>query len=264
MLIIGERINSSRKTVREAVATRDRKAVQEEAKQQTAAGADYLDVNAGTFAGEEAERLKWLIEVVQEVSDFPLCVDSPDPEVIKAALPLVKKRPMINSVTLERARIEGILPLVKEYGAKVIGLCQSEDAMADRADAKVEMASRLVDEFNRWDIPLDDCYIDPLVYPLGTNHSSAWETIEAITRIARELPSAHTICGLTNVSYGLPNRGLVNRAFLIACVTRGLDSAILDPTDTQLWSALKAALLVAGRDEFCTEYLDAYRAGRLG
>jgi 5-methyltetrahydrofolate--homocysteine methyltransferase len=263
MLIIGERINSSRKAIREAVSTCDRKAVQEEAKQQAAAGADYLDVNAGTFVGEEAERLKWLIEAVQEVSDLPLCVDSPDPGVIKAVLPLVKKKPMINSVTLEKARIEGILPLVKEYGAKVIGLCQSEGVVADRIDAKVEMASRLADEFNRWGIPLDDCYIDPLVYPLGTNHFSAWETVEAIARIARELPAVHTICGLTNVSYGLPNRGLVNRAFLTACVTRGLDSAILDPADKHLWAALKAALLVAGRDEFCADYLHAFRAGRL-
>ncbi len=263
MLIVGERINSSRKAIREAILALDRETIQAEAKRQAAAGADYIDVNAGTFVGEESKRLKWLIEAVQEVCDLPLTVDSPDPEVIRAALPGVRKKPMINSVTLERKRIDGILPLVKEYGAKVIGLCQSEGAMADTAGAKFEMACRIVDEIDRAGIPLDDCYIDPLVYPLGTNHASAHETIEAFARIAREMPTVHTICGLTNVSYGLPNRSLINRSFLIASVTHGLDSAILDPTDKQLWSALKAALLIDGRDDFSADYIDAFRAGRL-
>jgi len=111
-------------------------------------------------------------------------------------------------------------------------------------------------------IPLDNLYIDPLVYPLATNDQSALATLDAIDKIMKEFPCVHTICGLTNVSYGLPNRKLVNRTFLVMAIARGLDSAILDPLDKQLFEALKASLMVAGKDEFCIQYITAFREGR--
>jgi cobalamin-dependent methionine synthase I len=263
MLIIGERINSSRKKIAEAMLSGDRAFIQQEAKAQAEAGADYIDVNAGSLVGRETEILKWAIEAVQDVVELPLCIDSPDPEVIKAMLPLVKNRPMVNSITLEPARIEGVLPLVAEYKTKVIGLCQSEDVMADTTEAKVELAGKLVEQVRSAGVPLDDLYIDPLVYPIGASSNSAVATLDAIERIMKEFPGVHTTCGLTNVSHGLPARKLVNRTFLIACIIRGLDSAIMDPTDKQLYGALKAAVTVAGRDEFCMELIKAFRAGRL-
>jgi len=263
MLIIGERINSSRKSIAEAISSRNISFIQNEAKIQAAAGAHYLDVNAGTFIGEEAEHLEWIVETVQRVTDLSLCIDSPDPSVIKAMIPLVKKTPMINSITLEPSRLEGILPLVAEHKMKVIALCQSGDAIADTGEAKLKMAGQLVESVKAVGIPLDHLYIDPLVYPLATNDQSAVATLNAIERIMREFPGVHTTCGLTNLSYGLPNRKLVNRTFLVAAVARGLDSAILDPTDKQLFGALKAALMIAGKDEFCMEYIAGFREGRL-
>jgi len=263
MLIIGERINASRKPIAEAIASRNASFIQNEAKAQAKAGADYLDVNAGTFVGEEAKHLQWIIETVQEVVDIPLCIDSPDPSVIKTMIPLAKKTPMINSITLESSRLEGILPLIVEHKAKVIGLCQSGDSIADTAETKVKMAGQLVERVRAASIPLDDLYIDPLVYPLATNDRSALATLNAIEQIMTQFPSVHTTCGLTNVSYGLPNRKLVNRTFLVAAIARGLDSAILDPTDKELFGALKAALMVSGRDEFCMEYISAFREGRI-
>jgi len=263
MLIIGERINASRKPIAEAIVSRDAALIQNEARVQAAAGADYLDVNAGTFVGEEAKHLEWIIKTVQEVTDLPLCLDSPDPSVIRAMVPLVKKTPMINSISLEPSRLEGILPLVAEHKTKVIGLCQSGDALADSADAKVRMAGQLVERVKASGIPLENLYIDPLVYPLSTNDGSALATLDAIGQIAQQFPDVHTTCGLTNVSYGLPNRKLVNRTFLAAAIVRGLDSAILDPTDKQLFGALKAALMVVGKDEFCMEYITAFREGKL-
>ena len=263
MLIIGERINASRKSIAEAISSRNISFIQNEAKIQATAGANYLDVNAGTFVGEEAKHLQWVIETVQGVIDLPLCIDSPDPSVIKAMIPLAKKTPMINSITLEPSRLEGILPLVAEHKMKVIALCQSGDAIADTAEAKVKMAGQLVEKVKGAGIPLDDLYIDPLVYPLATNDQSAVATLNAIERIMREFPGVHTTCGLTNVSYGLPNRKLVNRAFLVAAIARGLDSAILDPTDKKLFGALKAALMIAGKDEFCIEYIAGFREGRI-
>jgi 5-methyltetrahydrofolate--homocysteine methyltransferase len=262
VLIIGERVNASRKSIAEAISSRNAPFIQNEAKAQAMAGADYLDVNAGTFVGEEAKHLLWVIETVQEVVNLPLCIDSPDPSVIKAILPLVKKTPMINSITLEPSRLEGIMPLVAEHNTKVIALCQSGDSVADTAEAKVKMAEELAERVRVVGIPLDNLYIDPLVYPLATDDRSALATLDAIEKITRGFPGVHTTCGLTNVSYGLPNRKLVNRTFLVAAIARGLDSAILDPTDKQLFGTLKAALMIAGKDEFCMGYISAFREGR--
>jgi 5-methyltetrahydrofolate--homocysteine methyltransferase len=263
MLIIGERINSSRKRIAEAMSGRDRKFIQSEAKAQAEAGAHYIDVNAGAFIGEEVEYLKWTIDAVQEACDLPLCIDSPDAGVIREVLPLVDIAPMVNSITLEPARLEGMLPLIVEFKAKVIGLCQSEDLMADSTEAKVEMASQLVEKVKLAGIPLDDLYIDPLVYPLGTDAKSAVATLDAIAYIMKEFSGVHTACGLTNISHGLPCRKLINRTFLVSAIIRGLDGAIMDPTDKQLYGAMRAAVTIAGEDEFCMEYIRAFRAGRL-
>ncbi len=263
MLIIGERINSSRKSIAAAISSGDKAFIRQEARLQVQAGADYIDLNAGAFLGEEIEKLKWVIDVVQEATELPLCIDSPDPRAIKAVLPMVNKPPMINSVTLEPNRLERTLPLVREHRAKVIGLCQSEAMMAESTESKVDLAGQLVDQVSLAGISPEDLYIDPLVYPLCTNTTSARSSLEAIERIMKEFPGVHTTCGLTNVSHGLPARKLVNRTFLAACAIHGLDSAIMDPTDKLLYGALKAAVMIAGRDDFCMEFIQAFRAGRM-
>ena len=263
MLIIGERINASRKSIAEAIASRDALFLQNEAKAQALAGAHYLDVNAGTFAGEEAKHLQWVIETVQEACDLPLCIDSPDPAVIEAMMPLVKRTPIINSITLEPSRLDAILPLAAEHKTKLIALCQSADATAESAKAKIDMAAQLVEKVNKAGIPLDDLYIDPLVYPIATNDVSGLATLDAIEAIMKQFPGVHTICGLTNISYGLPRRSLINRTFLVAAIVRGMDAVIADPTDKQLFGALKSALLLMGKDEFATDYISAFRQGRL-
>ena len=263
MLIVAERINASRKQIAQAITAGDRAFIQEEAKAQTRAGAHYIDVNAGTFVGEEADKLKWIVEAVQEVTELPLSIDSPDAEVIKAVMPLLKKTPLINSITLEPSRIEGILPLIVAHKTKVIALCQSEYGSAETTERKVALAGQLVETLTGAGVPLDDIYIDPLVFPLSTNPQSANATLDAIGEIMKKFPGAHTICGLTNVSYGLPARKLVNRAFLAAAITNGLDSAIIDPTDKLLYAMLKAVTLIAGKDDFCMDYIRAFREGRL-
>jgi 5-methyltetrahydrofolate corrinoid/iron sulfur protein methyltransferase len=263
MLIIAERINASRKQISQAIRAGDRAFIQEEAKAQAQAGAHYIDVNAGTFVGEEADKLKWIVEAVQEVTDLPLSIDSPDAEVIKAVQPLLKKTPLINSITLEPSRIEGILPLIVAHKTKVIALCQSGQGSAETTERKVALAGQLVDMLTGAGVPLDDIYIDPLVFPLSTNPQSANATLDAIAEIMKIFPGAHTICGLTNVSYWLPVRRLVNRAFLAAAITKGLDSAIIDPTDKLLYAMLKTATLVVGKDNFCMDYIRTFREGRL-
>ncbi|MCX5830525.1 MAG: dihydropteroate synthase [Deltaproteobacteria bacterium] len=263
MLIIAERINTSRRQIAEAVTAGDRTFIQKEATAQTEAGAHYIDVNAGTFADAEGEKLAWIIEAVQEVTELPLSIDSPSPAVMRAMLTLVKKTPLINSITLESSRIGGILPLVVERKAKVIALCLAEQGLAETTAKKVELAGRLIDKLSGAGVPIDDIYIDPLVYPLAVNPGSAQATLGAIGAITRNFPGVHTICGLTNVSYGLPARKLINRTFLAAAITQGLDAAIIDPTDKLLYAMLKAATLVAGKDSFCRDYIRTFREGRL-
>jgi 5-methyltetrahydrofolate--homocysteine methyltransferase len=262
MLIVAERINASRKAIRAALEVKDAAAIQQEACAQDAAGADYIDVNGGTFPGREPELLTWLVDTVQQVTDKPLCLDSPDAAALAAALPSVRTRPpMINSINLERDRYARILPLAKEYRAKVIALCQGEGVPAATAAQKVALGSELVEKLTGAGIPLDDIYVDPLVFPLGTDSGSASATIEAIGEIMRRFPGVHTICGLTNVSHGLPARKLINRTFLVGAMGRGMDAAIVDPTDPQLVSALYAARAVFGRDEYCMGLIEAFREG---
>lgn len=262
MLIVAERLNASRKTIRAALEVMDAAFIQHEARTQDAAGAHYIDVNGGTFPGREPELLTWLVETVQAVTDKPLCLDSPDAAALAAALPKVRTaRPMINSINLERDRYARVLPLVLEYGAKVIALCQGEGVPAASAGQKIELGSELVDRLTGAGVALDDIYVDPLVFPLGTDSQSAQATIEAIGVLMQRFPGVHTICGLTNVSHGLPARKLVNRTFLVGAMSRGMDAAIVDPTDAQLVSAMYAARAVFGRDDYCMELIEAFREG---
>ena len=153
--------------------------------------------------------------------------------------------------------------MVVEYRTKVIALCQAEEAIPETADQKVELAGQLVEKLEGAGVPRDDVYIDPLVYPLSTNPKSAVATLEAIAEIMKRFPGVHTLCGVANVSYGLPARKLINRAFLAAAIARGLDAAIIDPTDKLLFAMLKAATLVIGKDDYCMDYICAFREGRV-
>jgi len=263
MLIVGERINASRKPIAAAIESRAIKVIQDEAKAQDEAGADYIDVNAGLFGDKEAEYLQWMVQGIQVVTDKPLCIDSADPEAIELVMPLLAKPPMINSIIIERSRLERVLPLVKKSRAKVIGLCQSEALIARSFKEKMELAGKLVEKVIETGIPLGDLYIDPLTFPLATDTTLAVATLDAIEGIMREYPGVHTICGLTNVSHGLPLRSLVNRTFLVAAMSRGLDAVIMDPTDKAVYSAFKASMMLLGKDEFCLGYIQAFREGRL-
>ena len=264
MLIVAERINASRKAIRAALEKQDAAAIVNEVRAQAEAGAHYIDLNGGTFPGREAELLCWLVDTAQGATELPLCLDSPDPDALAAALPRVKgERPMINSINLEPERFNRILPLAREYQAKLIALVQGEGVPAADAAEKVELASRLVDQLVQGRMVLEDIYVDPLVFPVGTDSNSALATVTAMREIMARFPGVHTICGLTNVSHGLPARKLVNRTFLAGAIANGMDAAIIDPTDAQLMAALFAAEAVYGRDEYCVNLIEAFQAGKL-
>ena len=262
MLIIGERINATRKRIGEAVQKGDADLIREEARKQAAAGAHVLDVNGG-IPGRESECLRWLVGIVQEVADLPLCLDSADPDALRAALPLCRRRPMVNSITDERERIDKLLPVVRDHKAMVVALCMSESGPPEGLDDRIATASRLVGRLTSEGIPLNDIYVDPCVFPVSTGPGHGPALLDAVGRIREMFPGVHTSCGVSNVSFGLPVRKLLNEVFLMLLMSRGLDAAIVDPCQEGLMARIAAADALSGRDEYCQQYLQAFRAGRL-
>lgn len=262
MLIIGERINCTRKRIGQAARERDAELIKNEAIRQVEAGAQVLDVNGG-IPGQEAELLPWLVTLVQEVADVPLCLDSADPEALNAALPLCRKRPMINSITDEPERQAAILPLIKQFGTQTIALCMSQAGPPSSLEDRIGTAGRLVEFLTSAGMTPEDIYVDACIFPLsvGAHHTTAM--LQAVAQLASQYPGVHLSCGLSNVSHGLPVRKLLNEVFLMMLMGRGLDAAIVDPTDLHLMASIKAAEALLGKDEFCADYLRAYRSGKL-
>jgi len=262
--VIAERINATRKPIRNAVKKRDAEFIKNEARTQAAAGAHYIDVNAGANPSTEGDDLKWLVEVVQSAVDLPLCLDSPSPAVLKGALSLVQKTPIINSITAEAAKIAAILPLVVEYGTSVVGLCMSESGMPQGVEQRLAAVEIIVREVAAAGIPLSRVYFDPAVCPVSTSPSESLAVIETVRRIKTQFDSARTTCGLSNISFGLPNRNVLNRTYLAMLMSVGLDSAIMDSTEPGMSTLVVAADALLARDEYCMRYIQAAREGKLG
>jgi len=263
MEIIGELINSSRKKIGEAIKNGDGQYIQQIAKEQWDHGAHYIDVNAGTFVGQEKECMEWLIRTVQEAVDAPCCIDSPDPEVVESAMALHKGTPIINSISLESERFQALAPVIAKYDCKIVALCMSDEGMPETADDRYAIAEKLVNSLEQKGVGKDRVYVDPLVQPVSTNDIYGIEFLRAIEMIMTRLEGTHTICGLSNISYGLPNRLLLNQTFVVMGILMGLDSAIINPMDKRMMANITAAETLAGRDTFCMNFLDAYRAGKL-
>lgn len=264
MLIVAERINATRKSVRQALEEKKADFFIQEAKKQEEAGAHFIDVNAGANPEREAEDLPWIVEVIQDKVSIPLCLDSANHEAISEALRIYKKdEVMINSFTAEEERMEAILPLAAEYGASVVGLAMGEGGITESAKDRMKLVEKLVVGVEKYNIPREKLLVDPLVVPVGTDQTQGKVFLETLANIKRDYPEVKTICGLSNVSFGLPNRRLINRAFMALCVGYGLEAVILDPTDLKLVAILLASEVLMGRDEFCVNYLAAYRRGAL-
>lgn len=264
-MIVGELINTSRKLVSEAVLNRDAGLIQEIAKKQVDAGAHYLDVNCGTLINIEKEMMEWLVGQVQSAVASPLCIDSPDPKVIRAGLELCQNgQPMINSISGEKDRYQSVLPLVLQYGAKVVALLMDDGGIPETASDRLRVARELVNSLVSAGVPVDDIYLDPLVKPVSSVDTAGVEVLEAVRLIRAEFPGVHFICGLSNVSFGLPCRKVLNQVFMVQTMTAGIDSYILDPLDSAMMGLWYASRTLLGQDEYCGEYLAAYRRGIYG
>lgn len=264
MIVVGELINASRKAISEAILNQDAAYIQKIAKDQEAAGADYIDVNAGIFVDEEPEYLRWLVTTVQEVVSIPCCIDSPSPDAIKAALAVHKgdAAPMINSISMESDRYEALMPILADSNLKVVALCMSDDGMPETTEDRIKIAEALITGLEKNNVPRENIYVDPLVQPVSTNQNFGVEFINSVEKISQTFKGVHTMCGLSNISFGLPNRPYLNQTFAVMAIAKGLDGLIINPLDKRMMANMIAAEALAGRDNYCAGYLTAFREER--
>ena len=260
MIIVGELINASRKAITEAIRNRDVEAIQSVARQEHEAGAHYIDVNAGIFLGEEEEYIRWLVQTVQAVVDGPCSIDSPDPKVMEAGLSVHRGTPMINSISLESSRYNAMIPLLAGTDYRVVALCMSDEGMPKTAADRLRIADKLINGLVQNRIPPENIYVDPLVQPISVDGTFGIEFLKAISLIKEKFTGVHAMCGLSNVSYGLPGRAFVNQTFMSMAVAYGLDGAIINPLDKRMMANIIAAEVLAGRDNYCMAYMKAHRA----
>ena len=261
--VIGERINTSRKFVQAAVAERNADYIIDDVNKQLEAGANYIDVNAGARIGHETEDMKWLLDTIQPIATVPLTLDSPDPAVLEMAFKMVEKTPMINSISLEKERFEAMIPFLEGKDCKVIALCMDDAGMPASSDDILGRAKSLVEELNKIGIPTASIYVDPLVQPISTDSSKGVMVLDAVRAIKAEFPEVHITGGLSNISYGLPQRKIINRTFVSLMMDAGMDSAIIDPLDKKIMATIRTADMLLGHDDFCMNYLKGVRAGAI-
>ena len=256
-VLVGERINpAGKKKLAEALKAGNLEVVRREAQAQAQAGADILDVNVSTFGVDEVILLPQAVQVVMDTVDIPLCLDSANPEALEAALKVYKGKPLINSVTGEEHSMRKILPLVKEYGAAVIGLVQDDEGIPNNSERRVAIAHKIVERALAVGLPREDIIIDCLALAVGADTRSGLVTIETVRRVKAELGVNLTL-GASNVSFGLPDRDLLNNAFVAIAITAGVTCLIVDAAKVR--PAVLAADLVLGRDKRARRYIEAYR-----
>ncbi len=265
MIIIGEKINGTRKAVAQAIRERNAVYIRQLSSQQAEAGSAYLDVNAGTAPDRESEDMVWLVKTVQAASDLPLCLDSANPEALSAGLEVVCQTPLINSVSGERARVEGVLPLALKYKTGLILLALDDDqGIPESSSGRLEIIHRLVSLATEGGLSQAQLFIDPLVTAISTGINNALITFDTIRGIKSAYPEAHITCGVSNISFGMPLRPMINRYFIAMAIQAGLDSAIINPNDRELRGAAMAAEMLMGQDRYCLNFNRAFRANQIG
>jgi 5-methyltetrahydrofolate--homocysteine methyltransferase len=259
LVIIGERINpTGRKQLAAEMAAGNYDRVRADAIAQVEAGAHMLDVNAGIPMADEPAILAEAIKIVQSVVDVPISIDSSVVAALEAGLSVVEGKPLVNSVTGEEERLESVLPLIKKHGAAVIGISNDETGISHEPDVRFAVAKKIVDAALDFGIPRADVLIDPLVMPAGAVPGAGWATMQVTRRIREEL-GVNTVCGASNVSFGLPGRGSLNATFLAMMIANGLTAAITNPNELEIKRAIMAADVYMGHDENCVAWITATR-----
>ncbi len=258
-VIIGERINpTGRKLLAEEMKAGNLERVVTDAVAQVEAGAQMLDVNAGVPLADEPGILAESIKLVQSVTEVPLCIDSSIIEALEAGLSVYQGKALLNSVTGEEERLEVILPLVKKYGAAVIGISNDDSGISQDINVRYEVAKKIVERASDHGIPKEDVVIDPLVMPIGAINQAGKQVMALVRRLREEL-QVNTTCGASNLSFGLPNRHGLNATFLPMAISSGMPCAITNPMDKEIMQAVRGANVIIGQDPECNEWIKHYR-----
>ena len=256
-VLIGERINpTGRKKLAAALQAGDLEMVRQEALDQVAAGADVLDVNVGASGVDEVDLLQKAITLVMETVDVPLCIDSSRPEALKAALKIYKGKALVNSVNGNDESLDDLLPIIKEHGAAVIGLTMDAEGIPKTAERRLSIAHKIVERAEKIGIPREDIVLDCLNMPIGADNTCALAVIESIRRVKAELGVNMTLGG-SNISFGLPDRNLINAAFLTLAIEAGVTCPVVNAA--QVRPSILAIDAVLGRDNYMMRYIKAYR-----
>jgi len=257
MIFVGERVNTGFKDIKQAVMDKDPKPLQDWARKQTEAGADYIDVNLGAVSSKP-EDMCWMIETVQAAVDTPISIDTNKPNILAEAIKVCNKPPLINSTTAAPERLEQFLPIAAEYDASFIGLVMDEGGTPKSADKRVEHAGIIVGTAMEYDISPERIFLDPIVMPLKYMQDQATEILEAVRQFMLfSDPPPNVICGLSNVSNGTTHKKLVNRTFLVMAIACGMSAAICDVMDVDLVNAARAAELVMNKEIFADSFVKA-------
>ena len=264
MIIIGEKINGSIPAVAEAIKNRDADEIKRRALIQANTRAYYIDCCASVPEAEEVETLKWMIDCIQEVTDVPIAVDSPSPRVLKEIFPYCKKPGIINSVSGEGDKIDILFPAIADTKWEVIALCSDDTGIPKTADDRLRVFHHIMDEAKKYNIAPSRIHIDPLIEMLCTSEDGIGMVESVMQTIRSEYPSIHITGAVSNISFNLPARKLVNIGFTVLAMKAGLDSAIFDPTNRDLLGVIFATEALLGNDEYCMEYIEGFRDGLYG
>jgi 5-methyltetrahydrofolate corrinoid/iron sulfur protein methyltransferase len=265
MIIIGEKINGTRKQVAKAIQERDSAFIRNLARSQFENGASYLDINAGTLPQREPDDMAWLVENVQDAApEAILCLDSANPAALRAGIEKAAKTPMLNSLSGEKSRIDGVLPLAYEFKTELIVLALDDNGIPRTSEARLAIVRELVAKTRDGGLPDEKLFVDPLVMAISTGIENGNVTLETCRRIREEFPAAHLTCGLSNISFGMPLRSVLNQAFIVLTMQAGMDSVIVNPEERELRSIMMAAETLLGKDRHCMNFNRAFRAGKIG
>jgi len=264
MIIIGEKINGAIPSVAKAIAEKDTDFIRKLAKIQCDAGANFIDVCASTDVSIETETLKWLIDLVQEVTDTPICIDSPHVQAISEAIQFCRHPGLINSVSGEGDKISVIFPLIADTKWECVALLCDDSGISKTAEKRLEVFAHIMKRAKEFNIAPSRIHIDPLVEMLCTSDNGINMIVNVIKEIKMQYPAIHITGGFSNISYNLPARKLVNQAFCVLAMNAGMDSGIIDPTNQDLVGMIYATEALLGEDEYCMEYISTFREGRFG
>ncbi|WP_373483251.1 methyltetrahydrofolate cobalamin methyltransferase [Acetobacterium sp.] len=264
MIIIGEKINGSIPAVKEAIDKRDAAFIADRAVKQAAAGADFIDVCASTAPEHEIDTLKWLMAVVQEAVETPLCIDSPNPRAIEAVFQYANKPGLLNSISEEGDKCAVLLPLLAGNSWEVVGLTCDNNGIPCDLDTKLKITRSMVEKADKFGITPDRIHIDPCVMALSTENNALLNLATEIRAIKALYPSIHVTGAISNISFGMPLRSLLNKTAMAFAMAAGMDSAVLDPLNRDMMGTIFASYALLGQDKHCRKYSKAYRAGVIG